>query len=109
MAVEDPRMRVGGDQHEESRAIWIKTNACNAGAYGVNSRPDGSREVDTRMYVMTWAERVIWLQVKARAAKTLSYDCTYDDTRQGQALVARNLRRGDNPDHRPANNHGEDT
>jgi hypothetical protein len=39
----------------------------------------------------------------------LSYDCTYDDTRQGQALVARNLRRGDNPDHRPANNHGEDT
>jgi len=66
------------------------------------------REVDSGVDVATSTERVVRLQREARATERLADDRSRHDTRDGKALVARDLRGDDHPNESSAGNHPDD-
>src|ERR1700676_2276827 len=109
VAIEDTHVNVDHNHYEIPSAIWIKTDVRDTRARGMDLSPDGSRQVDARVYVTTRTERVVWLQLKARAAKALRDDGAGDNPCQRQPLLARNLRGRDDPNHRTRANHRDHT
>src|SRR6266851_4905317 len=71
----------------------------------MDGRSQRCGQVDARVDVATRAERVVRLELKARAAERLADGRPHDDARKRKAHVARNLRRDDDPNHRRAGDH----
>jgi hypothetical protein len=108
VAIEDAHVGVHDDHDEISSAIWINSRVRDAGAYGMNCSSNGRREVDTGVDVPTWTERVVWLELKCRAAKALADHRPGYNAIERQALVARDLRCRDNPNDRTAGDESDD-
>ena len=108
VAIEDAHMRVHDDHDEITSAIWINSRMRDAGACGMNRGSNGRREVDTCVDVPTRTERVVWLELKRRAAKALADHRPGYNAIERQAQMARHLRCRDNPNDRTTGNECDD-
>ena len=99
VAIKDAHMRVDRNHHVNPRTAWIYANFRNSRGCGMDRGSQGRREVDACVDMATGAKGVIWFQGEARATERLADDRPRHDGCQWKALMARDLRADDHPDH----------